>query len=92
MLIKLPGSQKLHYRIIQKQMKKYLEKKYIPDNKFIRYYNESTITRNCVEINDKSTGKYDSGNIKFKTSIRSVIIYVIIEMHTYLNCNNYWGR
>ena len=43
------------------------------------------IKKNCVEINNESTGKYDSINTKFKSSmIRSVIIYVIIEMHTYL--------
>ena len=43
------------------------------------------ITKNCVEINNESAGKYDSINTKFETSMtRSVIIYVIIEMHTYL--------
>ena len=43
------------------------------------------ITQNCVEINNESAGKYDSINTKFETSMtRSVIIYVIIEMHTYL--------
>ena len=43
------------------------------------------IKKNCVEVNNESTGKYDSINTKFKSSmIRSVIIYVIIEMHTYL--------
>ena len=41
------------------------------------------ITRNWVEINDESRGKYDSSSINFKTS-RKGQIYVIIVMYTYL--------
>ena len=41
------------------------------------------ITRNWVEINDDSKGRYDNSNIIFKTSmIRQ--IYVIIVIHMYL--------
>ena len=41
------------------------------------------ITRNWVEINDDSKGRYDNSNIIFKTSmIRQ--IYVIIVIHIYL--------
>ena len=41
------------------------------------------ITRNWVEINDESKGRYDNSNIIFKTSmIRQ--IYVIIVIHIYL--------
>ena len=41
------------------------------------------ITRNWVEINDESKGRYDNSNIIFKTSmIRQ--IYVIIVIHMYL--------
>ena len=41
------------------------------------------ITRNWVEINDNSKGRYDNSNIIFKTSmIRQ--IYVIIVIHMYL--------
>ena len=41
------------------------------------------ITRNWVEINDDSKGRYDNSNIMFKRSmIRQ--IYVIIVIHMYL--------
>ena len=41
------------------------------------------ITRNWVEINDDSKGRYDNSNIIFKTSmIRQ--IYVIIVIHMYM--------
>ena len=42
-------------------------------------------TRNCVEINDESRGKYDSSSIKFKTSmIRSNLcdysnLYILVS-------------
>ena len=37
-------------------------------------------TRNWVEINDESKGKYDNSNIRFKTGK----LYAIIVMNTYL--------
>ena len=40
-------------------------------------------TRNWVEINGESKGRYDSSNIRFKTSmIRSSLL--IITLHMYL--------
>ena len=40
-------------------------------------------TKNWVEINDKSRGKFTGNDIKFKTAMLS-LIYVIMLMHTYL--------
>ena len=42
-------------------------------------------TKNWVEINDKSTKKYDNNNIRFKTSmIKSNLCDYSDVMHTYL--------
>ena len=40
-------------------------------------------TRNWVQINDESRGTHTSNDIKFKTTILR-LIYVIMQMHTYL--------
>ena len=41
-------------------------------------------TRNWVEIKDESRETYTSNYIKFKTTMLKGLIYVIMQMHTYL--------
>ena len=40
-------------------------------------------TRNWVEINDESRANYANSDIRFKTTMLS-LIYVIMQIHTYL--------
>ena len=40
-------------------------------------------TRNWVEINDEPRGNYANSDIRFKTTMLS-LIYVIMQIHTYL--------
>ena len=39
-------------------------------------------TRNCIEINDESRGKYDNSSIKFKTSM--IRLYLCDHSHAYI--------
>ena len=39
-------------------------------------------TRNCIEINDESRGKYDNSSIKFKTSM--IRLYLCDHSYPYI--------